>query len=455
MATIIPALKGTLGNTTFYQTTMKVSDLVRTVRPPNDLEEWAGFSIEERLQRDPDLKRIKNELAPYIANSPDRFFGSIIVLVYRGELTFEALSAFAKGIPAGYKSGIDSMGFVTIDGVTLVVLDGQHRWRALHQIAQGEVQGDAASTVPNDDVCVILIQHETPVKTRRIFNVVNRYAKQTSRGDNIITSEDDGYAIVARALMHDDEVFGRRPVGAEKKDFVEWRSNTLAKRSLAFTTISAVYESVKLVLAHDGVEPLDEQRRPDKKDLERYGEIVQSFWETIMSKVEPYQRAAADMTKMPDLRKDDQPTSLLFKPAGQIALVDGMIRAAKEAGLSVEDAAERLNQIPDWSMTNPLWQNIIIKSGGTIDAGADARRRTAALIAYLVGADHLDAAYKLSVWRTYNEARRKGIVDGWIASGFADEGRPEDLPKPVVGEAFTAADARAMLESQSIEPLAA
>ena len=44
----------------------------------------------------------------------------------------------------------------------------------------------------------ILIEHEVNMKTRRVFNVVNRYAKQISRGDQIITSEDDGYAIVAR-----------------------------------------------------------------------------------------------------------------------------------------------------------------------------------------------------------------------------------------------------------------
>lgn len=446
MATIIPALRGKLGNTTFYETTMKVSDLVRTVRPPTDLEEWEGFSIEERMQRDPDLKRIKNELAPYIANSPDRFFGSIIVLVYRGELTWEPITNFAKGIPAGYRSGIEVMGFVTIDGVTLIVLDGQHRWRALHAVHQGVVTGEASQTVPNDDVCVIFIEHESDMKTRRIFNVVNRYAKQTSRGDNIITSEDDGYAIVARALLHDDEVFGRRSVGTEKQEFVQWRSNTLVKRSLAFTTISAVYESVKLVLGHSGIPTLDEKRRPEADDLERYTELLRNFWETMMNKVEAYRRAAADGSLMPDLRADDQPTSLLFKPAGQIALVDGVFRA-QDAGLSIDEAAERINYVMDWSMAHPMWQGLIIKSGGTIDAGQDARRRTAALISYLLAADRLSDELKLSIWRIFNEARRRGSIEAWREAGYAEEEKPEDLPAPARGDTFTSEDARRLLEA--------
>ena len=41
-------------------------------------------------------------------------------------------------------------------------------------------------------------------KTRRIFNKVNRHAKPTGRSDNIITSEDDGYALVTRRLLDTD-----------------------------------------------------------------------------------------------------------------------------------------------------------------------------------------------------------------------------------------------------------
>lgn len=444
MATIIPAIRGQLGETTYYETTMKVSDLVRSVRGPKELDEWTGFSIEERLQREPDTKRIKSDLAPYIANSADRFFGSIIVLVYKGTLEWEPITAFAKQLPAAYRSGIESMGFVTIDGVTLVVLDGQHRLLALRAVQQGDVTGPAAASVPNDDVCVIFIEHQSSIKTRRIFNVVNRYAKQTGRGDNIITSEDDGYAIVARSLLADDAVFGRRKVGADLKDFVEWKSNTLGKRSLPFTTISAVYESVKLILGHSGVAALKEQR-PSDEELELYAEHAKSFYELLMKRIPAYVEAAADMTRMPDLRADEQPTALIFKPAGQIALIDGIIRAMREAGVQMAIAVDRAGKVPDWSMENPLWMGIIMKSGRTIDAGPDARRRMSALIAYLIAADKLPVEHKLQTWRMYNEARQRGAIDTWEEGGFKDADGLEDLPEPVAGQRFTVDEARRML----------
>lgn len=451
MATIIPALKGRLGNTTFYETTMKVADLILTVRPATDLDEWEGFSIEERMQRDPDLKRIQNDLAPYIAKSPDRFFGSIIVLVYRGKLDWESMTEFAKGVPGAYKGGLARMGFITIDGVTLVILDGQHRWYALNAVYQGKVTGEAAANIADDDVCVIFIEHESDIKTRRIFNVVNRYAKQTSRGDNIITSEDDGYAIVARSLLHDDEVFGRQTVGHEKKEFIEWKRTTLVKRSLAFSTIGVIYESVKLILAQHGYAALDERSRPEDEAIAAHSELVKTFWETLMSRIAPYKQASEDITLMPDFRKDEEPTSLLFKPAGQIALIDGMFRAIKEGGLTLEQAADRVHGAIDWSMTNPMWTDIIIKSGGTIDAGTDARRRTSALIAYLLAGDTMTDAYKFNIWRQFNEARGKGRIAAWRENGYEDLGEasamPEDLPLPHGGKAYTKEDARQVLET--------
>jgi DNA sulfur modification protein DndB len=398
------------------------------------------------MQRDPDLKRIKNELAPYLANSEDRFFGSIIVLVYRGELSFESISVYAKGIPAGYKSSADSMGFVTLDGTTLIVLDGQHRWHALRAVKDGVVPGPAAASVPNDDVCVILIEHETNMKTRRIFNVVNRYAKQISRGDQIITSEDDGYAIVSRALLRDGEVFARRDLGPKKHEFVQWQSNTLVKRSLAFTTISALFEGVKLILGQNGVAPLDEKQRPEQADLDAYTDVVRTFWETLMTHLEPYKRAASDINAMPDLRADEAVTSLLFKPAGQIALVDGIFRAMKEGNLTLDEVVTRLNDVPDWSMTNPIWSDIIIKSGGTIDAGPEARRRMSALIAYLIAADKLEDTYKMSVWRMFNDAKQRGLVEEWRNAGFQHEMPVKDLPPPVRGVAFKTEDAQQILQ---------
>ena len=389
MSTVIPATKGQLGNTEFFETTMKVRDLVKSVRAPREMDGWANFGVEERMQRDADLPRIKKQLAPYIARNADRFFGSVIVLVYKGDVMFEPMADVAKGVPAAYRQNAHRIGFLTIDGGTLVVLDGQHRLLALEMVLKGDMDGPHAADVVNDEVCVIFIRHENDVKTRRIFNTVNRYAKQTSRDDNIITSEDDGYAIVARRLLRDEALLGSRTYSDKRENVVEWRNNTLGARSTSLTTISVVYETVKLVLEARNVARLNVQERPDEEDIETYTEQASEVWKALLDGMDDYQTALGDLKKIPAMRKDEAETALLFKPAAQIALVDGILRAVELADLSLQDAVARANQVHNWSMGANMWRDLIIKSGGTIDAGPDARDRMALLVCYLIAADRL------------------------------------------------------------------
>ena len=279
MATLIPAIKGKLGNTTFYEATMRVADLLSSVSPPSDLDDWANMGLEERMQRNPDTKRVSEKLVPYLVQNEDRFFGSIIVLIWKGEVVFEPVTEFATKIPSAYKGAAPKIGFVSIDGGKLVVLDGQHRFLALREAKDGKMIGEHANEIVNDEVCVILIEHESDLKTRRIFNTVNRYAKTTSRGDNIITSEDDGWAIVARRMLSDDQPFADRVIDGRKKSIVNWKSNTLSKRTTDLTTLSTVYDSVKLILSD---RKIDEAKRPSDTEIEEYQQTARDVWEPIL-----------------------------------------------------------------------------------------------------------------------------------------------------------------------------
>lgn len=440
MTTTVPAIRGSLGNTAYYETTMKVGDLVKTVRAPKEMDGWANFSIEERMQREPDVARIKSQLAPYIAKNSDRFFGSIIVLVYKGEITFESLSDVAKNIPVAYKKNAERVGFVTIDGGVLIVLDGQHRLLALEMVHKGDVPGAYAHDVVNDEICVIFIEYENDLKTRRIFNTVNRYAKQTSRGDNIITSEDDGYAIVTRWLLRETEPLGK------PANIVNWKSNTLTKRSTQLTTISAVYESVKLILRAHGVEKLPEQERPSDEDLDIYLNYCSDVWDALLQGLPAFQAALADPSKIPAMREDGTPTALLFKPAAQIALVDGVLRAVDMTDLKIAGAIERAGRISSWNMDADMWNGIVIKRSGAIDAAQEARRRMAGLLSFLIAADKLDDEAKFAIWRMFNEARNPEEFAAWLRSAGA-KGKVEDLPKPIEGEAFKVTEAKVYAET--------
>src|SRR5580704_3433495 len=103
MATPIPAIKAQMGSTPYYVTTMTARDLVSTTRPAaEDRDAWTSASIDERMQREPNLKRVKEQIAPYLAQHKDRFFGSIIVVVPEGSIEFEPLSVHIKTPGAVY-----------------------------------------------------------------------------------------------------------------------------------------------------------------------------------------------------------------------------------------------------------------------------------------------------------------------------------------------------------------
>lgn len=437
----IPAIKGKLGSTHFYEATMNVADLVTTVRAPTEIDDWANFSIEERMQRDPDMKRIEKEIAPYIARSKDRFFGSMIVLVRKGELEFEPFKDFAKNLPAAYRMAAEKLGMLTINGGELVVLDGQHRLKALAMVKNGDVLGEYSDGLANDDVCVIFIDHEDDIKTRRIFNTVNRHAKPTARGDNIITSEDDACAIVARHLMRPEKPFADRPEQGENRELVNWKNNTLSKRSTQFITISAIYETVKLILAEKGITGLDRKDRPDDETIEEYVEHATEIWSPILNDFEPYADALKDLSSIPARRADESDTSLLFKPAAQIALIEAVLTARRHAGLTLEQIIARLGKIGSWAMTDTLWRGVIVRLNGSIDAGRDARRRFAGLLAYLIGADKMDKEFLHAAWVQYNTAQgRENDWQTFLDSG-GKEGKAIDLPPPVQGKAYTTEDA--------------
>lgn len=432
MAILIPAIRGRIGNTEYYETTMRVRDLVSQVRRPSELDEWANFSIEERMQRELDDKRVREQIVPYLTRNEDRFFGSIIVLVYKGDVLFETIADLKIGVPGAYKANAHRIGFVTIDGGSLIVLDGQHRLAALKSVYEpkqdGIVYGPFVKDIPDDEVCVIFLKHEDPVKTRRIFNTVNRYAKQTSRGDNIITSEDDGYAIVTRRLLRDDEPLGNRVVNGKPFEVVNWKSNTLTTRSKQLTTISAVYESAQLILGNGFYES---QTRPDETKLDEGTERVGFVWKAMLEGLKPYTDALANPETIPAMRDENAASALLFKPAAQIALLRGLLNATAGGRMPLVEAVKRANEI-DWRMQAPLWEGVIMKSSGAIDAGSEARNRAGSLISWLIGADVMTKEEGEAIRRIYNQAFGIDVNDpAQIASA-------RELPEPVASAKLAA-----------------
>lgn len=397
-------VRGQMGSTLYYLATMRAQQLTGMVRPAQEMTDtWSTWGVEDRLQREISFKRVRDQIVPYLANAKDRFFGSMIVLAYDPDVfEFEPLEALSRDLPAAYQGSASMMGFLTIKGGNLIMLDGQHRLVAFREVVQGNANGEFTDDVPNDEVSVIFIDHESDEKTRRIFNRVNRYAKKTSTGDNIITSEDDGIAIVTRWLLRPGEPLGLE-IGGDL--LVNWRSNTLSVRSKQLSTISAVYEINQEILAYDGRAHFTEistVNRPSDSDLDSAYSTLTFWWNTVLEKVDPLRYALENPDEIVDMRRPGSPNSLLFKPVGQVVLFKGLIGAVKK-GMVLDVATCRANLI-DWKIGADRWRGTVVNHSGRMSTGKAAKTLASNLLTYMLGVSFTTKAKK-DLKAAWNEVR--------------------------------------------------
>ena len=70
MATNLPAMKGQFGSTEYFLCMMRTGELVNTLTP-KEMDGWQNLDMTERFQREINYKRVKEQIAPYMADDPD------------------------------------------------------------------------------------------------------------------------------------------------------------------------------------------------------------------------------------------------------------------------------------------------------------------------------------------------------------------------------------------------
>lgn len=412
MATL-GCIKANMGDTEYYITKIAAGELIEKVGIAKEMPEWPDMTAEEKMQRECDIRRIVEEIVPYVIEDPDHFFSSLIVDVYSGfeDIIFESVEEAVPGIPAAYAVPMKGMGFITLPGKErLIALDGQHRLLSLRIAIRG-MMGIPAGTktfpamnhlVPHpelaqDELCVILVKHTDNAKIRKIFNKINKYAKQTSRSDNIITSDDDTFAVIARRLIKEGEPLGK----VEGIDLVNWKSNTLSQRSKNLTTLSALYTIAETILKDKNYKS---KNLPKKEELESAYQKVANFWRTSLARIDVFKQYL-------DLTREDRPVSrlreenLLMKPVTQMALAHVALFADRH-GIAWESVVEKLNQI-DWSFDNAMWFNILVigSANKKMITGKDSIRSAGAVITYMVMGECMNRTETADVLEIIRNAR--------------------------------------------------
>ena len=389
MAQQLPAFKGKFGSTEFWLATMRVGELVTQLKIPKEMPGWDNMNPEERYQREVDYKRVRQHIAPYMANDPDRFIGSFIVTIMNpDDVEFESLADAGLKAPKAMAHVMGSIGVLYLSGSEILVpLDGQHRLAALQMAVTGKdneqktIAGISENIGLADEVCsVILVKYEKE-KSRKIFNKVNRYAKPTNKSDNLITADDDFTAVLCRDLILQDYINSK---------IVSLRANALSGKSGYFTTLPTVYEISKYVIRDElGDKKIIDSELPPQGDQELYRQAVEEFWPVFLT-ISAY----ADSIENPDeeddkKRADIREHSVNCRPIAQRAIAEAIINCQKVAEHRIEftEAVDRLNSL-DWSPDNSLWQGILLQ-GTKIITGNAKMKMASRMIGYLIG-EHLE-----------------------------------------------------------------
>lgn len=386
----VPAIRSRLGDTDYYILSMKAQELVNKVTIPKKMPGWDDLSVEERYQREIDNRRVRLQIAPYLAKDDSRFFGALIVAVinFDESVSFEPLAEVTtKGLPGLYRAAAANMGFLNFTGGEVMVpLDGQHRLRAIQFAMTGvDEQGrsidgiEPCTDLAQEDVTVILVAYEER-KARKIFTKVNRYAKRTTTGQNYITDDDDVLAVLTREVAN-GLVGGR---------LAKFTSNTLRSKDAEFTTLAILYNCNEEIVRSTFAEGrLDKTHLPDSAKQRLFRKKITDVWKAVLEGIEVFADALDDKDESGDARRREiRKTNLLGKPVAQECLVRAFVRlTGAPTNMSAEDACRRLNRLP-WSMTEEnldKWQRVLW-SGGTDGKIITKNRKLAtALIAWAAG----------------------------------------------------------------------
>jgi DNA sulfur modification protein DndB len=391
MASVYSCINGKFGPWEYYQITMPAADVATKLMIPKDMPGWEDLSLEEKFQRKLNKNRVNSQMVRYLTDNKWRFYGSLIVTVRDDdEMEFSKIENYInKDLGKLYRKASINMGFLTLDGKEMLIpIDGQHRYASIKTALTGKSIDDKElkDFSPNhelgkDDVSLILIRFRPEV--RNIFNKVNRYAKPTNKGDNLITDDDDVVAMISREMFDYDEILKPRLVSIE--------GTTLGNNAVEFSTLSTIYDA-NIDILKENNHDFSTTEYPGDKEKEFLKNEITKVYKVLFKKLELWRDALSNQEEDgDDTRKELRSEYTILKPFGQRALIKAYLfmklkyRKNDGSAFSDSDIFEKLNKI-NWRLENEQWRGIMTKSGDRIESGKDNLQLASKLICHLCGA---------------------------------------------------------------------
>lgn len=411
MPTVLPAMQVKFGQTEYFVSYMPVNEILQNVQFPQNLEGWKDMTIDDKFQREINLSRVKKEIARYFATDNSRFSGALLLAIQNSDsIKFDPLTKFPDSIPSVYLSSAEHMGFLILNGKEkFIPLDGQHRIKAFKFAINGTdddgkpVPGFKANTdVGADQIAVILIRFESK-NARKIFNKINKYARPTSKHDNLITDDDDTAAVVTRRLIGDDGILPVRLVKTGK--------SSLTGSDVEFSTLNTLYESNRalfnILCASGSTDP----RKLPPNEVDIYLKELRKEWDYLFTNVNHWKSALKDITeKGDDQRKAIREEILLGKPIGQLSLIKGYVERLESSKTNKDLVVHAINSI-DWSVKSKMWTEILVLPSGRMMTKKVTTDNAAKFISYMLGKKFNNKEKQDLETRLYGEDSNRTLPD--------------------------------------------
>lgn len=343
---VLPALRGSFGDWIYYTCLMPLTEVGLRVNYAEEIHPERALSM--LIQRSLEGARARH-IAEYLTKNKERFFNSLVLATYGGSPDWLEIGNFSSSAHPGLLASIsetamDSLGFLRLSGnEKIFAIDGQHR---LAGIKHAMVSGIG---LEDEQVPVLLVGHKKSVsglrRTRRLFTTLNKTAVPVRKRDIIALDEDDVMAIIARRLVETNPSF------RDPKIAVIASQNIPATNQECLTTISSLYDILKLIFMHELRARSDRNlrfNRPDDERLDHYYEVATKYFAAVGRSFKPVQ--ALFVAKNPKIvtakHRGIHGGHILFRPIGLEIFTRLAIEIAEERRIELPEAVKLLADFP-------------------------------------------------------------------------------------------------------------
>ncbi|MFQ2498921.1 DNA sulfur modification protein DndB [Aeromonas caviae] len=354
--TTLPAIRSKVGDWVMYITSMSFADINSLVSSADEIHERKGLS--EWIQRQI-ISSHADDIAKYILDTPQRFLGSLIIGVYNGNPNWAPLSIKFNYDPLEIdelqREKIDGkLGLLVLTGdEKLFAIDGQHR---VAGIKKAVAQSQPSDDIYSDEVSVIFVSHDNTssdgkMRTRRLFTTLNKKAKPISKSATIALDEDNGFAIVTRALINTHWLF------EDDRKHISYSSTGAIPAGDEFTITSVVglYEIVKDIY-YKKDKKVFESTRPSDEEISTHLEFTTKYLNFLLSKCPEYNKVFNMKERSANYYRSVE-NHVLFRPIGQRAFARA-VGLLVQRGKGLEESISALLSV-DLVLTSYNWRNIL------------------------------------------------------------------------------------------------